>query len=402
MMLVEFNGSPEIRKNVLQLADGLLAHRKLGADGKYRLNPNIRFADDRDEPANIDHLISILWGAYRWTGDTKYLAPLQDQGPRRFLELVNSDALDLLNLRSTYGKDVVDSVKSGSGSDAGQYLAWQVTGDKEYLESLFAHQIETSALRQYINTEGSLWIDRVQVPELELHRTRLGGVPLVRNYYYPGHAVSWKFQAPATAESVAILIPSATPDQMKIVACNLDQAPVRATLTAWGVDPGKWEVVQGVDTKGVVANGEDAADSALSTRTVDLERSTDLELTLPPRATTVVTLKLVAKGTPYWERPDLGIGKEDVKVQGKQVRVTVHSLGSVDTPPTTVALLDKSCKVLASVPVPALKAPLDMFPKTTTVTLTVPNGASLAGGSVVIDPGAVLKEITRMNNRVAL
>ena len=222
-------------------------------------------------------------------------------------------------------------------------------------------------------------------------------MPLVRNYYYPGHAVSWKFKAPATAESVAILIPSATPDRMKIIAYNLDQAPVQATLTAWDVDPGKWEVVQGVDTK-----GNDAADGALSTRTVDLQRSTDLELTLPPRATTVLTLKLVSKGTPYWERPDLGIGKEDVKVQGKQVRVTIHSLGSVDTPPTTLALVDKSGKVLASVPVPALKAPLDMFSKTTTVTLTVPNGASLAGGSVVVDPGAALKEITRMNNRVAL
>jgi hypothetical protein len=168
-------------------------------------------------------------------------------------------------------------------------------------------------------------------------------------------------------------------------------------MTAWGVDPGKWEVVQGVDTK-----GNDTADSALSTRTVELERSTDLELTLAPRATTVITLKQVSKGTPYWERPDLGIGKEDVKVQGKQVRVTVHSLGSVDAPATTVALVDKSGKVLATVPVPALKAPLDLFPKTTTVTLTVPNGASLAGGSVVIDPGATVKEITRMNNRVVL
>ena len=87
-------------------------------------------------------------------------------------------------------------------------------------------------------------------------------------------------------------------------------------------------------------------------------------------------------------------------MQGRQVRVTVHSLGSVDTPATTVALVDKSGKVLASAPVPALKAPLDLFPKTTTVTLTVPNAASLAGGSVVVDPGGTLKEITRMNNRV--
>src|ERR1035441_9505645 len=40
----------------------------------------------------------------------------------------------------------------------------------------------------------------------------------------------------------------ATPDRMEIIAYNLERTPVHATLTAWGVDPGKWEVVQGVDT----------------------------------------------------------------------------------------------------------------------------------------------------------
>jgi len=310
---------------------------------------------------------------------------------------MNNNALDLLNLRDSFGKKFADSIKPGSGSDADEYLAWQVTGDKKYLESLFARQIETSALREYINTEGSLWIDRVLVPEFELHRTRLGGVPLVRNYYDPGHAVSWKFKAPATPEIVAILIPSATPDQMKIIAYNLDQTAVQATMTAWGIDPGQWEVAQGIDTK-----GQDVADTSPSTRTVELERSGGLELTLPPRATTVVTLKLISRGTPYWGRPDLGIGKEDVKVQGGQVRVTVHSLGSVDAPASTVALVDGSGKVLASAPVPALKAPLDLLPKAATVTLTVPNGVSLTGASVVVNPDAALKEITRMNNRVEL
>jgi hypothetical protein len=168
-------------------------------------------------------------------------------------------------------------------------------------------------------------------------------------------------------------------------------------MTAWGIDPGRWEVVEGTDT-----NGDDAADGATTTRTVDLERSGDLELTFAPRAATIVNLRLVSKGTPYWERPDLGIGKDDVVVQGNRVKVTVHSLGSVNAPATTVALLDGSGKVLVSAPVPALPAPLDLMPKTAVVTLTVPGSVKIAGGSVVIDPGNALKEITRINNRVGL
>jgi hypothetical protein len=58
--------------------------------------------------------------------------------------------------------------------------------------------------------------------------------------------------------------------------------------------------------------------------------------------------------------------------------------------------------VIATVAVPALKAPLDLMPKTTRVTLTIPVGASMKGGSVVIDPGATLREITHVNNQVKL
>jgi hypothetical protein len=58
--------------------------------------------------------------------------------------------------------------------------------------------------------------------------------------------------------------------------------------------------------------------------------------------------------------------------------------------------------MVSSVAVPILKAPNDLLPKTITVTLTLPSAREIAGGSVVIDPGSSLKEITSMNNRVRL
>ena len=51
---------------------------------------------------------------------------------------------------------------------------------------------------------------------------------------------------------------------------------------------------------------------------------------------------------------------------------------------------------------PALKAPLDLYPKTATVTLTLPAGANWKGGSVSIESTGSLPEITQMNNRVQL
>ena len=235
--------------------------------------------------------------------------------------------------------------QAGTGNDATQHLAWQISGDKRFLESLYGSEIEASALREYINTEGSLWIDRVFVPYSELQRARLGGIALIRNSYFPGHAVSWSFQAPATEESTAILIPSATRESLKIVAYNLSEAPVKANMTAWDLEPGAWEITQGVDR-----DGDDLADGTPATRTVELERTRSVELTFPPRTSTILTLKLKLKGTAYWARPDLGIGKNDVVVRGRTINVTVHSLGSVEAPAASLTFVDQDGRTLSSVP----------------------------------------------------
>jgi len=139
-----------------------------------------------------------------------------------------------------------------------------------------------------------------------------------------------------------------------------------------------------------------------TTRTDSFERSTSLDFTFPPHTTTILELKLVTKGVPYWSRPDLGLDREDVKVEGNRMKVTVHSLGSVDAPASKVVLRDKAGKVLASASVPSIKAPIDLFPKTASVVLMLPAGAELKGGSVTVESSGKLPEITQMNNRVPL
>ena len=166
-------------------------------------------------------------------------------------------------------------------------------------------------------------------------------------------------------------------------------------MTGWNVDPGQWDITQGVDT-----NDDDVADGPTQNRTAAWERSAALSFTFPPRATTILTFKLKTPGTPYWQRPDWGISAEDVATQGDSVAVTVHSLGSVDCPAGTAAVVDAAGKVLASAPVPPLPAPNDLMPRTVRVTLALPPGARAA--AVELNPGAPVQEITRLNNRVPL
>jgi hypothetical protein len=247
----------------------------------------------------------------------------------------------------------------------------------------------------YINTEGSLWIDRVNVPITEIQRARLGGVALVRNSLFPGHTVSWEFAKPANERSVGILIPDATRTSFKVIAFNLETSAVKATMTGWNVDPGVWEMTQGVD-----GDGDDVADGKVETKEVGLERSVGVEVVFAPRVTTVLTFKLKKAGVPYWERPDLAIGKPDVVRTNEAVQVMVHNVGSVDAPEATLRVLDVAGKELGKAKIPAMKGVTDLTPSVQRVSVVVGEGRAEIG-SVEIDAGEMV-EITKRNNRVEL
>jgi hypothetical protein len=398
LQLVLFNGMPETRKMVLETADGFLAHYHADGNGKPTMHLNVNFHTNEDLPSGNDAWF-VLWAAYRWTGDKKYLVPFGGD-PAGSLRQINADALDMLNVRDTWGKDLLASSgpatrnDSANSSETTNFLDWQMTGDTKYLNKVYASQIETATDRYFINRQGSLWIDRIYFNNGELQRSRLGGVALMRNYDYPGNVVSWRFQAPANEQSVAILVPEGTPDHVKIIAYNLDSTPVKASMTGWEIDPGKWEITQG--TRG----GDSDPLENVAKRTEVFERSSSLDVTFAPHTTTVLELKLVDKGVPYWSRPDLGIDADDVKVDGNRMKVTVHSLGAVDAPGAKVALRSRDGKVLASANAGPLKAPLDLVPKTEVVALAIPSGVDWKGGSVTIEMSGKVPEITQMNNRV--
>jgi hypothetical protein len=402
LSLVLFNGAPETRKMILELADGFLAHYKPGPDGKPSLHTEVNFRSDEDKLTGMRPWF-ILWAAYRWTRDPKYVRPFVD-APLESLTLINSDALDMLGLRKTATEPLIAAARQQKqvGETAWQ-LAWQATGDTSYLNKVYASQIETAQNREFINTEGSLWIDRVYFNNGELQRSRLGGVALMRNFCYPGNVVSWNFEKPANDQSVAILVPEATPDHVRIVTYNLDSVPVKAQMTGWEIDPGTW-----IMTQGTVQGTDDAMPPAnvslqnAVTSTQPFERSKYINITFAPHTTTVIDLKLKTAGLPDWSRPDLGIDPEDVKVEGQKMTVTVHSVGAVDAPASKVLVRGRDGKTIATGKVPALKAPVDLMPKTAQVSIAIPTGADLKGATVTVECGGATPEITLMNNSVTM
>jgi hypothetical protein len=401
-LLVDFNGNPATKRLIIEVADGYLAHGIQGADGRWRFPAEFYWPTDEargDLAKFIGEVapLQVFWSAWRWTGDEKYLRPIQAQIAEtgtKSLSLLNGDAIDQLGRQGDWGQDIVKAAKAGKATDFQRWAAWDLTGDKRYLEDLYGRQIQTANQRMDMVTEQHWWSDRVELFSDELQRSRLGGMALRRNQTAPGHTVSWRFDAPARGEDVAILMPGATPKRFRVIAFNLSDRAVGATLTGWDVLPGRWRLVSGTDT-----DGDDKADGPTEARMVELDPGgAGVRLSFAPKLTTILEFELVEPGQPMWERPDLGIGREDIKVSKGVVRVRVHSLGSVDAPAGVVEVEDASGKVIGLAKVPALKAPLDLLPKTVEVKVSVHGAPARVRVRLLGD----VRQITPLNDVVEL
>ncbi|QMV19399.1 hypothetical protein GOB94_12430 [Granulicella sp. 5B5] len=84
------------------------------------------------------------------------------------------------------------------------------------------------------------------------------------------------------------------------------------------------------------------------------------------------------------------------------MKVIVHSLGAIDTQPAKLILRDADGKTLATATIPTLKAPLDLIPKTTTVTLPLPANTDVPTDTLTIEMPGPIPEITLLNNHITI
>ncbi|MBP5224675.1 MAG: hypothetical protein J6Z38_03740, partial [Lachnospiraceae bacterium] len=329
-------------------------------DGAMHANIDFKTAADSINPNHLEWA-NQLYAAYLLTRDESYLFPVFNHRgkPVKYYDRPASE---------TFDKDAV--AEHNRAAD----------------EMMFC--------REYINTLGYTWSDRLTLDNKTTQIQRMGGILVDRNFQYPLNAVTWKFENEKDAEVVAIMVTYNRFNKIKVIAFNTTDHPVNAKMFGRMVDPGTWKLTTGID-----ANGDQFIDRAEKSCEVYFENFKAVDVTFAPKKNTVIEMELVEAGTPYHERPDLAIGEDDVKVTEKQVKVTVHSLGSKPAPATFVALVDRNGKEVARAKVPALAAPNDLYPKTATVVI---RAAAKKGWKVVVDPDNTLGEITRINNEITI
>jgi len=404
MLLGVYNADPRSRGIITGLADGYLAHAYTTPKGDWALPNEINWATGKTRGGELfegsggPDVLHTFWAAWRFSGgQARYLQPLDYRvrraGPEG-LALLNENFLDALDKRGSWGAALAQAAdQPDTAPDFAHYVAWENSGDKRYLETLYRSETRDKLQNFYMNTEGHWWSDRVESPTVNLQRARLGGVALKRNQTYPGNTVSWRFDDPEAAVQVALLLPQPRPERFKVIAYNTSSKTQRARMTGWNVTAGRWRLRSGVDR-----DGDDRIDGNGSSRELDLERSLATEVEFAAHATTVLELELLQPTGAAELRPDVGIGRGDLHRDGDALALTVHSLGHVDAPAGYAVLEDARGRELARAAFAALPAPRDLQPRTQALRLAVPANANLRGARVRLQLEGGAAEVTQLNN----
>lgn len=371
--VARFNRNPKVLQLLTELADGLAAHYNPEEKIIYG---HIRFEDDKAQKSYFPNRsrgdLFTLYPAYRLTGRRRYYDILEE----KYKKIENSYVTRMNEWEEESAAHV----------------------DKEAVAREYDERCRVAGIRQYYNTEGSPWIDRVEIKYQEIQYDRLAGIGYERRYVvYPRNRVAWRFERENDDERIAVLSPVALDDKLKLIICNISRSDVEADLVGGEIISGLWSYELGLDE-----NDEDAPEQMLDSGSCRWRREETIRLKLPAGKTCVLNMHLKTAGEIAEERCDLGICREDVREYAHGLNVRVHSLGHTDTPAAKIALKDRDGQIVRLADIPPLEAPADLYPRTWDVIFPVYDIEDLNGYTVEIDPFSELEEITRRNNSVRL
>ena len=276
-----------------------------------------------------------------------------------------------------------------SGPDSG-YAGFFVTRDRSKLDNWLARSASWYGRFRHMHSAAEQKTDRI----LTYRATTpiacyLGDAPN-RNRWLNLTAVSYEG---LRGEDFAALVWDAGPDVLRVAIYSFADKPLEGRVRVWRLDHGHYRVRIGPD-----ANDDGAIDKAAEERTMELQRHSPIELTLPPRQVTVLKVEQLAQLDDIRVRADLALSPIDTRL-GKDggVEVKVHNIGAKPAQKVRV-VLERNGRTAAERSVDAIEAPLDMTPRVATVRFA----SVRTGDTIVVDPDNEIPEIAESNNRLTV
>jgi hypothetical protein len=285
------------------------------------------------------------------------------------------------------------------------WFRYKTTGDIRWLSEDYKRVWEWFQRMDWIVTEARPSLDRNPLPRYSLIRARMGSLAAHRagtgasTLRWPEHAITYT----KGADDVAALVFENLDIKLAARFYAFTDTPHDMQIRLWRLNPGTYQISLALDK-----NDDGVADneSTLLEKQMTIERGTFLDLTLPPRVPTVLTITPIETHKPDYEKPDPAIGTDTIEyVYGEHLVVHVYNLGSKPIENLVVRVRDgKSGKIVVEGEqvIKHLDAPLDFKPKEQGLEFKNINANTYESIIVELDPDGKIDDLNRFNNRVVL
>jgi hypothetical protein len=203
-----------------------------------------------------------------------------------------------------------------------------------------------------------------------------------------------------TTEEFAAAVMGSDPQGLKVLYFSLAPEARTIGLVPWQLEPGaKYKLVYGPDE-----DDDGEMNSITSSETLEFPQPGSVfKVDVLPRVNYVIEIDQVTLGTTPALAPDPAVGPEDVRLFEDRLMVRVHNIGSAPVRNVWVEAYDGDPAIggvhIGRQRIPHIAAPLDLDPKTTTVSWRWKPTSSRHEIHVVIDPqDTVRNEISSFNN----
>lgn len=373
-----YSRNPAVLKFLREVAEGdyarAAAGSRIGAYGAYPFYSYFTLFGDRkyiDAPVDAD--LRDRWSLPIW---------------RRFAErLPNGNRHDA---------DIIKAAKRNGASDETLTAAFVASRDRTFLVRALRDACENlEGGWQFRGGEARGANDHFWVPgQAALAQMYLGSAMtwLRPASIIPPLAVSWR----GLDANAAALVLESSAKKLRVAVYNFDVKPRKLHMRAWELEPGKYQMRQGVDV-----DQNDQIDGKPATREIALRRGSAIELDAPPGQVFLIELEQTQAQLRPELLPDLAVGKGDIFYDRAtdRLKVVVHNIGSAAARDIVVHFEDPAGNLLARRVIPHLDAPLDLMPKTAIVWLPQPLLHRVEYIQVRIDPDDRIAEITEENNK---
>ncbi|MBI4025988.1 MAG: hypothetical protein HY360_13465 [Verrucomicrobia bacterium] len=288
----------------------------------------------------------------------------------------------------------------GSHDTDGHYANWRLTGDTRWLVESYKRVCEWFHSHDWLNSEARPCLDRNPLPRGSLIRARMGSIATNRGasgLTWPLHGLSYT----RGANEVAALVTVNLDTQLEARFYSFPENPHEMQLRVWRLHPGTYKVALFNDK-----NDDGKPEDAIMQKEMTIDRGAHLDLTLPPKQCSILSITPIQTQEPNYDKPDPAISLATCDyVYTEHLVVHVYNNGTKPVENLLVRVRDgRSGRVVVSGEqmIARIDAPLDFKPRQKAVEFKNINANTCGSIIIEIDPENKIDDLNRYNNRVVL